>query len=116
MYNNASKGVDQSTSCQSKTALATALLNKTYCESNLTSCLGQKDNVTNELKNMANDWEIQKSKFISEKKFLSDYMVSVWDTRIIDEEEEKAKPIQDRMQDYIRYSVQNYYYYYYFIN
>jgi hypothetical protein len=54
---------------------------------------------------MANDWEIQKSKFIREKKFLSDYMVSVWDTRIIDEEDEKAKPIQDRMQDYIRYSV-----------
>ncbi|XP_046462537.1 uncharacterized protein LOC124208705 [Daphnia pulex] len=105
MYNNASKGVDQSTSCQSKTALATALLTKSYCESNLTSCLGQKDDITIELKNKANDWEIRYHKSVNEKKFLSDYMVSVWDTRIIDEEAEKAKPIKDRMRDYIRYSV-----------
>jgi hypothetical protein len=46
---------------------------------------------------------------------MSDYMVSVLNNRTIDEEAEKFKPIQDRMQDYIRYSVQNYYYYY-FIN
>jgi hypothetical protein len=45
-----------------------------------------------------------------------DYMFSVLNTRIIDEEAEKFKPFKDRMQDYIRYSVQNYYYYYYFIN
>lgn len=48
--------------------------------------------------------------FNREKKSWLDYMVSVWDERTIDETAEKAKPIWDRMQDYIRYSVQNYYY------
>lgn len=114
MYSNGSSIKDPSTSCQNKTALTTVLQTKSYCESNLTSCLIQKDNVTIDLKNLANDWEIRYYKTVVEKKFLSDYMVSVWDTRIIDEEAEKAKPIKDRMQDYIRYSVglQNYYYYY----
>jgi hypothetical protein len=106
MYNNGSSK-DPSTSCQNQTAPAsTVLQTKSFCEPSLTSCLDQEDD----------DWEIRYYKSFIEKKLLSndfkDYMmVSVLNTRIIDAEEaEKAKPIKDRMQDYIRYSVQNYYY------
>ncbi len=88
MYNNGSSK-DPSTSCQNQTAPASTILQtKSFCEL--------------ELKKMSDN-------------FL-DYMFSVLNTRIIDEEAEKFKPFKDRMQDYIRYSVQNYYYYYYFIN
>jgi hypothetical protein len=76
---------DPSTSCQDQTALAS-----TVCQT--------------------------KSFCELELKKMSDYMVSVLNAGIIDEEAEKFKPLfKDRMQDYIRYSVQNYYNYY-FVN
>jgi hypothetical protein len=102
MYNNGSSK-DPSTSCQNQTAPAsTVLQTKSFCEPSLTS---------------ANDWVIRYYKSFIEKKSLSDdflkYLVSVFNTRIIDEEAEKFKPFKDRMQDYIGYSVQNYYNYYF---